>query len=469
LAKWDLIFCVLKIKQLLLLTLIIIKLNSFLSNSWLISIILLSNLSYGQLYRGDVIETNDNVTNTGKFHAIIISENQYQDERFTDLKEPKSDGDKLSSLLVSKYYFKTEDITRLVDPTRSNIIDAIENKRKTLSLEDNLIIFYAGHGYWDNDLKMGYWIPSDAKKDSKSNWVSNTDLTLYLSAFETNHILLISDACFSGGIFKTRSVGDMDSGTKRLYELKSRKAMTSGNLKEVPDESVFMKYLIKELELNDTPFLTSDQLFAKIRPNVLNNSSTEPLYGAIHNTGDEGGEFVFYNSSSTVGISAETSELVSAFTSDITRSAVDIVKEENKFLESPKRVAIIAFDNSSGKVSEYGDLGGPLRDMLTSDLNLVQNLTMVDRQSLEKLLAEQNLNNSKNFDNATAARLGKLLGAEIIITGTYFELFGSLRVDAKFIDVETGAISFSVGVDGAREKFFDLKKSLANLIIEKLK
>ncbi len=468
-AKWDLIFCVLKIKQLLLLTLIIIKLNSFLSNSWLISIILLSNLSYGQLYRGDVIETNDNVTNKGKFHAIIITENQYQDERFTDLKEPKSDGDKLSSLLVSKYYFNTEDITRLVDPTRSNIIDAIENKRKTLSMEDNLIIFYAGHGYWDNDLKMGYWIPSDAKKDSKSNWVSNTDLTLYLSAFETNHILLISDACFSGGIFKTRSVGDMDSGTKRLYELKSRKAMTSGNLKEVPDESVFMKYLIKELEVNDNPFLTSDQLFAKIRPNVLNNSSTEPLYGAIYNTGDEGGEFVFYNSSSTVGISAEASELVSAFTSDRTRSTVDIVKEENKFLESPKRVAIIAFDNSSGKVSEYGDLGGPLRDMLTSDLSLVQNLTMVDRQSLEKLLAEQNLNNSKNFDNATAARLGKLLGAEIIITGTYFELFGSLRVDAKFIDVETGAISFSVGVDGAREKFFDLKKSLANLIIEKLK
>ena len=120
-------------------------------------------------------------------------------------------------------------------------------------------------------------------------------------------------------------------------------------------------------------------------------------------------------------------------------------------------------------LEKYGDLGGPLRDMLTSDLSLVKNLTMVDRQSLEKLLAEQNLNNSKNFDNATAARLGKLLGAEIIITGTYFELFGSLRVDAKFINVETGAISFSVGVDGAREKFFDLKKSLADLIIEKLK
>jgi curli biogenesis system outer membrane secretion channel CsgG len=94
---------------------------------------------------------------------------------------------------------------------------------------------------------------------------------------------------------------------------------------------------------------------------------------------------------------------------------------------------------------------------------------MVDRQALEKILNEQNLNNSKNFDASTASKIGKLLGAEVIITGTYFEFFGSLRVDAKFIDVETGEIAFSVGVDGAREKFLELKGSLANSIIEKLK
>jgi TolB-like protein len=62
-----------------------------------------------------------------------------------------------------------------------------------------------------------------------------------------------------------------------------------------------------------------------------------------------------------------------------------------------------------------------------------------------------------------------LLGVEIIITGNYFEYFGSLRVDAKFINVETGEISLSVGVDGSREKLIELKNSLANKIIEKLK
>ena len=107
--------------------------------------------------------------------------------------------------------------------------------------------------------------------------------------------------------------------------------------------------------------------------------------------------------------------------------------------------------------------------MLTTDLTEVKNLSMVDRQALEKVLNEQNLNNTNRFDQNTATKLGKLLGAEIIITGTYFEFYGNLRVDAKFINVKTGEIAFSVGVDGAREKLFDLKNSLANKIIEKLK
>ena len=433
-------------------------------------IIFCSTILFGQENRGVIVENINQKVASGKYHAIIISENQYSDEKINDLKEPKNDADKLYSLITSKYYFQDQDILRLIDPTRTEIIDAIEEKRKTLSVDDNLLVFYAGHGYWDEVLKMGYWLPSDAKKDSKSNWVSNTDLTLYLSAFESNHVLLITDACFSGGIFKTRSIGDMDQGTKRLYELKSRKAITSGNLKEVPDNSIFMKFLIKELEMNPNTFLTSDQLFAKIRPNILNNSSTEPLYGVIHNTGDEGGEFVFYSpGSESNSKNEEEKELSVIIVNQEKKEVRSIISSENKNLNTPKRVAIINFDNSSGKTSEFGDLGGPMRDMLTTDLTDVKNLSMVDRQALEKIINEQNLNNTNRFDQNTATKLGKLLGAEVIITGTYFEFYGNLRVDAKFINVETGEIAFSVGVDGAREKLFDLKNSLANKLIEKLK
>jgi TolB-like protein len=420
--------------------------------------------------RGLIVETKSTITSSGKFHAIIISENKYSDESIVDLNEPQNDADKLYSLLVSKYFFKKEDVIRLIDPTRGDIIDAIELKRKNLTSDDNLMIFYAGHGFWDENLKMGYWLPSDSKKSSKSNWVSNADLSTYLSAIQANHILLISDACFSGGIFKTRTIGNMDQGTKRLYQLKSRKAITSGNLKEVPDNSIMMKYFLKELELNNAPFLTSDQIFAKIRPNILNNSNTEPLYGVIHNTGDEGGEFVFYAAESNISSSnVETKELVSIIKQPEKSQQKSVINTENQILDKPKRVAILNFENTSGKVNEYGDIGGPLRDMLNTDLSGVKNLFMVDRQALEKVLDEQNLNNTSRFDQSAATKLGKLLGAEIILTGTYFEFYGNLRIDARFISVETGEIAFSVGVDGAREKLFDIKNSLANKIIEKLK
>jgi TolB-like protein len=416
------------------------------------------------------IESSSNNISKGKYHAIIISVNNYHDSRLVKLDEPKNDADKLTNILTSKYFFNREDIIRLIDPSRSDIYDAIEQKTKSLSIDDNLIVFYAGHGYWDYSLKMGYWLPSDSKIDSKSNWVSNNELALYLSAIQANHILLISDACFSGGIFKARSIGNMDLGTKRLYELKSRKGITSGNLTVVPDTSVFMKFFLKELELNESVFLTTDQLFAKIRPNIINNSTTEPLYGVIHNTGDGGGEFVFYNTKANSDkLSSDAIMLSKSIINDEKRSPNQIIKEENKILNKAKRVAIINFDNSSGKVSEYGDLGGPLRQMLTSDLEQVKNLTIVERQALEKVLNEQNLNNTSRFDQSTATKLGKLLGVEIIITGNYFEYFGSLRVDAKFINVETGEISLSVGVDGSREKLIELKNSLANKIIEKLK
>jgi len=404
----------------------------------------------------------------GKYHAIIISENNYSDPSIPDLKEPRNDAQKLSEVLSEKYLFKQEDMIILHDPSRNEIINALDHKRRQLSRDDNLLIFYAGHGYWDEDLKMGYWLPSDASKESIGSWIANTDLTIRINAIQAKHVLLISDACFSGGIFKTRSIGEMNYGLYRLYGLKSRKAISSGNLKEVPDQSIFMQFLLKQLEINKKQFLSTDQLFSTIRPNIMNNSHTEPLYGVIQMTGDEGGEFVFYNSKSDQESNIENSdELVQEITRKIKRSDIKVINTSNKILDKPMRVAILNFDNT-GKQSEYGDIGGPLRDMLTTDLQEVNNLTMIDRQALEKILDEQNLNNTKNFDASTATKIGKLLGAEIILTGTYFEFFGDLRIDAKFLNVETGEIIFSIGSEGSLPKFFDLKKNLANKIVEKL-
>jgi hypothetical protein len=116
----------------------------------------------------------------------------------------------------------------------------------------------------------------------------------YIRAIPSKHTLLISDACFSGSIFRTRKAfNNASMAHYKLMKTPSRKGMTSGSLTTVPDKSVFLRYLKKYLSENNQRFLASEELFRDFRIAVMNNSSTMPLFGEIQNAGDEGGDFVF--------------------------------------------------------------------------------------------------------------------------------------------------------------------------------
>lgn len=229
----------------------------------------------------------------GRYVALIIAVEDYKDDRITDLDEPIRDANKLYKTLNEKYLFEKKDITLLKNPNKSEIIKTLHALRSQVRSSDNLLIFYAGHGFWDKDMKTGFWLPADAEEDNPVNWIPNTDITNYLGSIHSKHTLIITDACFSGGIFKTRAAFKQNPGIQKLYEMPSRKAMTSGTLKEVPDKSIFMKYLLLRLEQNQESFLSAEQLYSSLRLAVLNNSPNIPQYGTIRNVGDEGGDFIF--------------------------------------------------------------------------------------------------------------------------------------------------------------------------------
>lgn len=230
---------------------------------------------------------------SARFYALIIAVQDYDDPTINDLSEPVNDADKFYRIINSKYTFNEEDITYLKNPTKADIIGTLHHMRGMVGEEDNLLIYYAGHGYWDEEMMTGYWLPRDAESDNPVNWLPNTDLTNYLNVLKTKHTLLIADACFSGGIFKTRKAFSNRGTIEKLYRLPSRKAITSGTLTEVPDQSVFVEYLLKRLNENREEYLTSEQLFSSMRIAVMNNSDNVPQYGTIQNVGDEGGDFVF--------------------------------------------------------------------------------------------------------------------------------------------------------------------------------
>lgn len=227
-----------------------------------------------------------------KNYAVLIGNQNYDDPNIPELEEPVKDVNELSSLLTREYNFLAENVILLKNSTKAEIIGKLHELRSVITPLDNLLIFYAGHGFWDEGMGVGYWLPRDANKNNPVNWIPNTDLTNYLGAIKTKHTLLIADACFSGAIFKTRAIGE-SFATEMLYQLNSRKAITSGYMKEVPDQSVFFQYLVKNLKENTSDYLSSEELFAKLRPAVMNNSPTVPQFGTIQNVGDEGGDFIF--------------------------------------------------------------------------------------------------------------------------------------------------------------------------------
>jgi tetratricopeptide (TPR) repeat protein len=233
--------------------------------------------------------------NEGKNYCVLIAAQDYKDARIPSLDNPIQDAVKLKIVLKNSYGFSDENIITLFNPEANDI------KRKLLELtnfiqpEDNVLIFYAGHGVWVEKEKKGYWLMTDAKRNDSETWVSNKDILELVSKLPSRHTLLITDACFSGGVFKTRSIGkDASASIKLMAEKISRVAITSGNDTEVPDESVFMRYLVKALNENKEKYLTAQKMFiTHIMEAVMTETKTEPRYGTLELAGHVGGDFIF--------------------------------------------------------------------------------------------------------------------------------------------------------------------------------
>ena len=133
----------------------------------------------------------------GRFHALVIGNNNY--EKLPDLAMAIADAKAVSEVLKTDYGFQ---VTLLLDATESDIFRALQNFRNTMKADDNLLIYYAGHGILDEDAERGYWLPVDADPDFKADWISNADLTDALKTFNSDHVMVVADSCYSGALVR---------------------------------------------------------------------------------------------------------------------------------------------------------------------------------------------------------------------------------------------------------------------------
>ncbi|RME24049.1 MAG: hypothetical protein D6798_12170 [Deltaproteobacteria bacterium] len=117
---------------------------------------------------------------------------------------------------------------------------------------------------------------------------------------------------------------------------------------------------------------------------------------------------------------------------------------------------------------EYDGLGQALAGMLISDLSATPGLVMVERDRLDALLSEIALSDQGFLDPATAQQLGRGLGAEVILTGSYSVVADRFLLDARLVRVESGEILDAADAQGSVTDFVAVEKLLVEELLDEL-
>jgi uncharacterized caspase-like protein len=243
----------------------------------------------------------------GRFYALIIGNQNY--DQLESLKTPRYDAERAAKILTERYGYK---VTTIEDGNDVAILKALNDLNAVLGPNDNLLIYYAGHGYRlkSNNSETGYWLPRNAEKPPNDTfWVPNEQITSHIGRLQAKRILVIADSCYAGLLSTDPSFFFLDKPTEVSKEYitfklpkRARLLIASGGDNPVLDEggqgnSVFAKAFLDVLETNSS-VLSAPGLFSMLQGKVKegaqrNHFSEQPEFKSIKGAGHEVGDFFF--------------------------------------------------------------------------------------------------------------------------------------------------------------------------------
>ncbi|MBS1506697.1 MAG: caspase family protein [Bacteroidetes bacterium] len=175
-----------------------------------------------------------------KDYALLFATNRY--DNWDDLVNPIDDAHEIARVLKEKYGFIVELVE---DPTTEKIWEKLReyNERK-FGVQDQLFVFFAGHGHYDESFGEGYVVAknSQSKDLSKSTYLSHNRLRGVINNIPCRHILLTMDVCFGGTldpIIASRGASEAEVSINQMlvrkWGHKTRKYLTSGGKEYVSD------------------------------------------------------------------------------------------------------------------------------------------------------------------------------------------------------------------------------------------
>jgi hypothetical protein len=221
-------------------------------------------------------------------YALIFATDQY--DNWPDLVNPVFDSRTIGEELTSRYGFKVDMVE---NPTQDEILlklrEYAEKKYKPL---DQLLIFFAGHGSYDQTFGEGFVVTREslANDEGKTSYLSHNRLRSIINNVPSEHVFLVMDVCFGGtfdealasarglddsGVYKEQ---DQNQFITRKLTMKTRKYLTSGGKTYVSDgitgqHSPFARKFIDALQSQggSDGILTSAEIFGfveklKIQP-----------------------------------------------------------------------------------------------------------------------------------------------------------------------------------------------------------
>ncbi len=241
----------------------------------------------------------------GRYHALVIGNDRYASPDYPALRSAARDATAVARVLEQRYGFETQ---LLLNASRLEILTTLDALRGTLRENDNLLIYYAGHGEL-SESGEGHWVPVDGLPERSASWISNRALSDVLDTLPPKRVLVVADSCYSGTMTQTSlpiADASLDAAARGrwLQEAtagRSRLALMSGGVQPVPDtgpsgHSFFARAFLNVLEGNQG-LLEATRLFQDVSASLalatLDTSVVQdPQFAPIRFAGHESGTFV---------------------------------------------------------------------------------------------------------------------------------------------------------------------------------
>jgi len=232
-------------------------------------------------------------------YILAIGIDNYPGPHFGPLDNPSGDAKRFSELLVSRYGFE-EVMAPLLNEkaTQENITNALDGLAFRIGKEDNLIIYFAGHGGKNPTSDIGYWVPVDEGQKTHQR-IANSYVLDCIEGITAKHIILISDSCFSGTLLEKDRAGNPDLSHEYLDSLNSGWILVSGGIEKVTDGekgkgTPFNQTICEFLEKNNKQSVAAGDFFDEViritRERTLQSPDAVPIKRVqVH----KGGQMIF--------------------------------------------------------------------------------------------------------------------------------------------------------------------------------